>query len=531
MKKIIYIIILLILNFISLYCYDKKNDTIYGKNLENTISLEIKTWKYINDKNTNYYLNVNPHAVFKVPEKNAKFFNFDLILNNIYTEISIGTPSENIIGFFSGKVNTFKIFYLNDIKSETFNELSEVDTRNLKCSENFLFKSQNKTYEVNEMEFIKTSYSSKSLNFSHSFLGLQISSKDVEKIKKYSARNTNQTNFNFVESLQNAHCKKLNISNYYWTIKYFKNENKNLNKIDGIFYFGEPPHVYDPLNYNIEDFKEINTEAGYDNLYWGLKFDYIDFINKTTGHVINIGQYSSMEYCLIYPELNYFITTENFFSRIKKVFFSKFIHKKRSKNYNTSICYEKFASIADNVNLISLGDYNQLNGIYDIIYCNKTRVMEYGEEKFYNDFPIISFHHLSFGYNFEFNASDLFYEKEGELYFMMTLKIDRGDKWIFGKIFMKKYQIVFNNDMRTIGFYLKNKEKNKLMKPGKIINYDDNYNKNNKVIILSIIFVVIISGIIFYFFWVQCIKKRNRIFNNKRNAKELELVSNYNEIM
>ena len=85
--------------------------------------------------------------------------------------------------------------------------------------------------------------------------------------------------FNSVESLQKAHRKNLNISNYYWAFYYFQRPKNN---VDGIFYFWEPPHVYDPANYKKENFIEINTEAGYDNLYWGLKFDNIDFVNKIT---------------------------------------------------------------------------------------------------------------------------------------------------------------------------------------------------------------------------------------------------------
>ena len=86
------------------------------------------------------------------------------------------------------------------------------------------------------------------------------------------------------------------------------------------------------------------------------------------------------------------------------------------------------------LNLITLGNNNDLKGIYHIFYCNKTRIVEYGEDKFYNEFPIIKFRHLLLGYNFEFNANDLFYEKDRNIYFLMTIKLDKGDKWIFEKL-------------------------------------------------------------------------------------------------
>ena len=528
MKKIFYIIILLFSFFIDSYHFNKiyNDKDCNDKNIksENTISLEIKTWKYTNDKNFIYYLNYNPHANYKLNANDSIFFNLDLILNNIYTDILVGSPPQNILGFFAGKVNTFKIFYFNKTKSETLNVLSKNGDNIGKCSENFKFICENKIYELKEMEFVKTQYSS--LKLSHSFLGLQISAKDKEIMKIYNNENINDDIFNFVESLQRAKSKELNITNYYWTIKFFETEKKSLNGIiDGIFYFGEPPHIFDPINYQKDSFIEINTEAGYDNLYWGLKFDYIDLINQTSGKIITVGKYKDTEYSLIYPELNYFITSENFFARIKRVFFNKFILKKKDKNYNSSLCYEAFVSLVDNINLISFGNNKDLKGIYDTIYCNKKRIYEYGEEKFYNEFPKIKFHHLLLGYDFEFTAKDLFLEKKGNIYFLMAIKLDKGDKWILGKTFIKKYQIVFNNDMRTLGFYLKGNQMNKIIKPKEIINYVDS--KRNSNIFVIILFCFIISIIIFCLIRIYCIKKRIWIFKDKRNAKELEMLNKY----
>ena len=178
------------------------------------------------------------------------------------------------------------------------------------------------------MEFIKVTFSPYFINTSHSFLGLQISSKDVEKMKVYYKNVNNQNITNIVDSIENALSNNLNISNHYWTIKYF---DTSTNNIDGIFSFGEPPHIYDPSNYKLENFKEINTEAGYDNLYWGLKFNNIDFIDRTNNKIIYSGKYFKVEYCLIYPEIKFFLTTEIFFSRIKQFFFNKFVVKKKKR--------------------------------------------------------------------------------------------------------------------------------------------------------------------------------------------------------
>ena len=526
MKK--YILLVFFSIFINEYYSNKINYNNIINELENTIEFEIKTLNYENEKEFDYYLNANPHVYNHYSDKKKnknKFINFDLILNNIYTNFSIGTPSQYIIGFFSCKLNTFNIFYSIESNSISFKNLYKNDKIE-KCSENFEFKYQNNSYEIKDMEFIKAKYSSFPINISHGFLGLQISSKDVEKMRIYH-KNNNQTEINFIESLKNSQCKNLNISNYYWTIKYFDSTNNN---IDGIFYFGEPPHIFDPINYSKEDLIEINTEAGYDNLYWGLKFDSIDLINKTTNEIITKGKYSSKEYSLIYPEINYFLTTEEFFSRIKTIFFSKFIFKKKSENYNSSICYETFASIVDNIDKLKIEGYmNEFNGIYDMFYCNKTKIEEYGEEKFYNQFPLIKFDHLLLGYSFEFEAKDLFFEKEGNVYFLMALKVDRGGKWVFGKTFMKKYQIIFNNDMRTLGFYLKEKNHKKYTKPNEIIIYDDQNRRKNYLLIVIIACVLIFTCL--FLIRIFCIKNRIWIFKDKKTAEELELLNNTKEIM
>ena len=409
--------------------------------------------------------------------------------------------------------NIFQVYYLNNnIKSDSINKLSLKDE---KYSDNFIFKYQNKTYQINGMEFIKVPFSPYFINTSHSFLGLQISSKDVEKMKVYYKNVNNQNITNFVDSIENAQSNNLNISNHYWTIKYF---DTSTNNIDGIFSFGEPPHIYDPSNYKSENFKEINTEAGYDNLYWGLKFNNIDFINRTNNKIIYSGKYFKVEYCLIYPEIKFFLTTEIFFSRIKQFFFNKFVvKKKKDKNYNNSICYEKFASIVDNSKLYSIKNYhNEFNGIYDIFYCDKTKIIEYGEERFYNEFPTIKFDHLLLGYNFEFDAKDLFDEIDGNVYFLMALKIDRGDKWVLGKTFMKKYQIVFNNDMKTIGFYLNNNKIKKDISPDEIIISEDN--NKYKYYCLIIVFIIFIF-IILYCLRSYCVKIKYGYLKIKKQQK------------
>ena len=75
-------IILVFQIFINSYHFNEINPTLYyNKNFDNTILLEIKTWKYTNDNNFNYYITTYPYSTFDYGGKDMKFFNFDLILN------------------------------------------------------------------------------------------------------------------------------------------------------------------------------------------------------------------------------------------------------------------------------------------------------------------------------------------------------------------------------------------------------------------------------------------------------------------
>ena len=104
----------------------------------------------------------------------------------------------------------------------------------------------------------------------------------------------------------------------------------------------------------------------------------------------------------------------------------------------------------------------------------------------------------------------------------MKLKIDRGDKWVLGKTFMKKYQIVFNNDMKTIGFYLNKNKIKKDINPDEILISEDN---NKYKYYCLIIFFIIFIFIILYCLRSYCFKNRIWIFKDKKTAEELELIS------
>ena len=94
---------------------------------------------------------------------------------------------------------------------------------------------------------------------------------------------------------------------------------------------------------------------------------------------------------------------------------------------------------------------------YDIFYCTKDALKNFK--------PIIF--KLQSKYcptitnaNFEFTADDLFIKDNNDndkYYFQIIFNTDGlFHNWVFGKPLFKKYQMVFDQDKKTYGFYLEN---------------------------------------------------------------------------
>ena len=484
-------------------------------NESNTIKFKIKTLKF-------YENNLNINELYK-----ENYFYYDFIFNNIYCSIKIGFPPQNIVGFISGQLNEFNIVHekcfvnnskYNRTNSKTFNNLTSfnINHKNFKhgcfAEEDFKFElfidyNINEKKEINfpKLKFfladdykINDKFNKNEIN-SCAIIGLKLNNKDLFK----------ETPKNFIYYLMEYFSKIKNkqynnnyyfLNNFYWTIKY------NIENND-YFSIGEPPHIYDPENYKTKKFIEFNIESD-SSLYWNVQFSEI-FINKNAFNISNeiklesiyLKKYSEAHNCLFYPEINSFFATIEYFNLIKKEFFNKF--------FSNNICSEKKIFI----NSYKLTVLDNMGGEFKFIFCNKNKIGEYGEDKFYLEFPSLNFYHKLLNKTFIFNGKELFFDDKNEnIYFLICVKNNVVDQWIFGKIFMKKYQVIFNSEMKTIGFYLDNENKN---------NFDDNPKRTNKYIIIFL--VVALSFIIS----IILLNKYKKVFlkNKKIFVKELEMIN------
>lgn len=273
--------------------------------------------------------------------------------------------------------------------------------------------------------------------------------------------------YNFIYEL-----KRLNfINDYAWTIKFIENEN-NKNKIEGYLIIGDYPH-----NYEKQNFKETNLRTTLNNMEknnWNLEFKNI---------TINDTQLTHYNFGIISFSTNYIIGTEEYKSKISYMFFNEYVKK--------NICYDDYS--------------NSRNFIY---YCKSN---EFSKEDI-DKFPTLNFYHFQFNYTFSFNGSDLFFESNGYYYFLIIFDRYNYQNWWFGKLFLKKYQLIFDPDSKRIIYYISNNKKENKEKDVKI--------QNKKIIIISLIIIGILSFII-------GLVIGSFIYGNKNKKKAKEMKDKY----
>ena len=125
---------------------------------------------------------------------------------------------------------------------------------------------------------------------------------------------------------------------------------------------------------------------------------------------------------------------------------------------------------------------------YDIYYCTKDAI---------KNFKPITFE-LQSKYcptitnaNFEFTADDLFIKdntNDDRYYFQIIFTSDGlFHNWVFGKPLFKKYQMVFDQDKKTYGFYLESNNNNI------ISSIPNNNNTSSKISWILVVFLFLVS--------------------------------------
>ena len=450
-------------------------------------------------------------------------------LINLYTFTHLGSPKMGIYANIHSdkRENLFSIYdiyyslkefeksnYYNYTKSKTFQNVSRLDVKYVKSNldiharENFYFNIyNNKTKSLKEIEI-------KELNF---ILGVDMFSRDRVYFLNIGFPMVNEETvserfkFDFVIQLKQ---KKI-IDGYDWFILYDDKFNKGeevikaeeLSNLHPIMIIGTLPHYY-----NSNNFYESQLLKTYSNLYyWSINFkDVYLYIDDSTGkkekksiYVDEVELY--LDNIMIYGPTNYInLVNTNFFSKYSE-------------------CQRQIDP-----------DFR--------FYCEKSKNFGLNELK---KFPVLYFDQVFLNYTFELTYKDLFIELNGKYYFLVTENSD-DEAWSIGYSLLKKYQFVFNQDSRTVGFYNPNlpkeeekdtdekqsdtdepeKETDEKEKKSDDKEKDKENNENNvKVSGLSIEIVIIIicvSGIIFIALGILLGKFIFKKLKGKKRINELD---------
>ena len=425
---------------------------------------------------------------------------FFTIINNriIYAPISCESPSTTIAFSFSmaqyittinnNCQDNSKLSYIyhnsqqyNDKNKELFIE---------KCS---IYKDLNLTENIiiNSLLFFTNKNDNENQDFTN----------EINTDDKYCgfiglSRYPQNSDYNFKSFIYKL--KKNNyINSYSFGFFFFDENNKQKiegdipEKYDGFFIAGITPDD------NIDIFETnlmSNAYAEEGTLNWAINFErifYYENINETLEY-INTNN-TKVEFII---DLNYIISDEQYYLDIKKYYFQKF--------FDNNICHEE-KTIFDK-------EY-----IY-IIICN-SNFKEYMKQ-----FPSIYFYREQLFLAFNLNYEDLFYEYKDKIYFLAIRKESIKNFWQIGKIFLKKYPMIFDYDKKIVSYAFLKKQWNPKKSKKKVNKVMKDSNDKNKIINKDfIIYILLVLGIIIGIFIGRIIWNKNK----KLKANELEEKFNY----
>ena len=299
------------------------------------------------------------------------------------------------------------------------------------------------------------------------------------------------TYVNFIISLK----EKNIIPSYQWGIYFFEgNKSYNIDKeiqnnYDGFYIVGLTENDY--LNI-------FNTKITY-NTYIGNpiysmiggKFDkiYFNYLNNT----INCSKVTNFE---IDVEKNYITCPNDYWESIKQYYFNQY--------FENDICKE----------IVSIDEYNRKE---NMIICNLTIKEEL------KNFPKLFLFYRELNFNSSLDYKDLFIEINNKIYFLIIYPQGINLVWNFGKILVKKYSFMFDQDKKQIYYIHYGTNSDNEYEKDKIDNdKNNNAGKNNKIYIyLSIIIIfIIVAGIVGFIFG-------RKIWEKHRKRKAFELDDNY----
>lgn len=385
---------------------------------------------------------------FKTSTKEKKVYPDNLLQNDVEVTLNIGTPPQSIDLNLRSKAYTFFISSIDtNLPYTTFNySNSKSLIKVTKNPESFGGQEYSKgimIYEsliINGKEIKNVSLiMATDLNYKESgALGLRL-------VESHEVGN----DLSFIYQLKNLY----GLETYSYIIDY-KNDN------EGELIIGVYPHIYNPNKFNKNNFYYTKAGSIGKNVDWILNFDVLKYGNKTitTNYIKGFTQ---IEYGLIQAPKD-----------MKNKFEQLFFNGKCTPRFNI------FKSIT-------------------IIHCNENINI--------SEFKNVSFILKDISVEFILTYEDLFIKQGNEYIFGIVFDEKSDSKesaWILGKIFMKKYELIYDLDRKIIGTY-----------KGHYIEPESEPEKNTTnivLIVISCILGAILIGLVIFIFYYVKRKRKSR---------------------
>ncbi len=306
--------------------------------------------------------------------------------------------------------------------------------------------------------------------------------------------NVNSDKTNLIYQLKN----RKYIKEYIWTLKYQTEE-------DGIIVVGTEPHFYD--DYYMSQYvtiKAIQNQSP--ETAWSFKMDEVSTYDENKNKVV-----FSQNKVDFLVDRGLIIGTDEYKKKIDELFFDDLIDTKK-------VCKRE-------VSVFSEAGKNEKDEYY-VYYCDRNDFMgnKYSSNtKYYGKFPNLDFYIKEHNYTFILSKEHLFYAMGKIAFFLVVFKkSDTENKiWKFGEPFFSHYQLTFNQDKKTVGFYdyrlekIKNEDYIKIIEQKK----QENNQKNENIYKILKIILIVVGFIAFVALAYFLGKKLNE--SRKKRANEL----------
>ena len=262
----------------------------------------------------------------------------------------------------------------------------------------------------------------------------------------------------FIQNLKNNNI----ISSKIFLFEYNSNE-KDDNK--GKLFIGAYPHLINNNNYNEKYYIKDNANKGYSEIDWKFDFDEI----KIGDEIIK-----KEKEAYFYNEIGFIIAPKIFFDNINN------LQSWQKYFLNNSKCHITKFTIDD----FEIKEVQQkLKGEYTSYYCEKDVNIEN------INIPEISFIKKNMNFTFNLKNSDIWIKIGNYNYLMVIQKQYYNDRWILGKPFFKKYNLIFEYDSKQIGLYTQTSNENNTKNQNSFIYL---------LIIIGLIIIIILLIIVLY---------------------------------